>query len=259
MALVRQKQRGCDPFKLLLSPFLRRFRLCCCLLAISLVIWTCCSAFLVNTHHRPLSPPSQKQRKAKQYVRYNKRGTKQVMKAITEVRRDDLRDLNDDIFTTTRDTLTPKTDEKKEILSILRDAGITKIDADTMNLLPTWNEVTALYGDVSRTAKLFSAGLDTCRIFRDTVPAEKALVGTAGLFNSGTNAMTYYLRANLLLPDQSENQFYGILTQVPWDKHFLASLRHNYTASKHYEQYNEKYVLPIVVIRDPLTWLHLRQ
>lgn len=200
----------------------------------------------------------QQPRTSRQYVRYNKRGTKQVMKAIKAVHRSDLTDLNDDdIFVQPVSSSSGRVD-KREVLELLQEAGISEVDDETASLLPTWKELTDLYGDLLADQPIYTAGKETCQRFRDSVSPDRALIGTAGMFNSGTNAMTYYLRANLRMqsaPDRPKRHHDGILSQVPWDKHYFASLKHNHTA-KHFEAYTKEHVLPIVVIRDPLTWLH---
>jgi hypothetical protein len=208
----------------------------------------------------------------KQYVRYNKRGTKQVMKAIHSVHREDLTDLNDDdLFRVhdARDANSASTGEelrrsKQQVLSVLREAGIAEVDDATVQLLPTWDELTALYGKLAPDEPLHLGGTDTCSRFRALVPTEEAFLGTAGLFNSGTNAMTYYLRANLRmasstqsLPRSQRPQHHhdGILTQVPWDKHYFVSLKDKHTVPNA-QSIDKGKVLPIVTIRDPLTWWH---
>lgn len=71
---------------------------------------------------------------------------------------------------------------REELLAILEDAGVQDIDAASIAKLPTWSQVTKLYGD-----KPVVYGLETCERFRNTIPKEDASVGTAGLFNTGTN------------------------------------------------------------------------
>jgi hypothetical protein len=247
----------------LLLAKLHRFRLCWPL-SLLVTSWTL-STWVLHQHDivsRALATanpvPEVHQRTSKQYVRYNKRGTKLVMKTIHTVHRDDLKDLSDDIFAPWQgSSSTTSRHDKKEVLELLKEAGITEVDDETVALLPTWKEVTDLYGNMSADQPIYTAGLETCQRFRDSVSPENAFLGTAGMFNSGTNAMTYYLRANLKMDSvgaRPKNHHDGILTQVPWDKHYFASLKHNHTA-KHSEAYTKNHVLPIVVIRDPLTWM----
>jgi hypothetical protein len=196
----------------------------------------------------------------KQYTRYNRKKTKLVMKPIHEVHRKDLVDLiDDDDYASNRnntDTVLDILDSKSEILDVLRKAGIAHVDNETVALLPTWNDVENLYGSVAEDRPLFISGHHTCAQFRYHTKSEDAMIGTAGLFNSGTNAMTYYLRANLRIgPENAVKRHHGILSQLPWDKHYLPSLRYNHTA-QHMESVSREHVLPIVLIRDPFTWVH---
>lgn len=245
---------------------LHRFHVWWLVAVLQVAVWTRAITRIVHyddssTHalseSAPHLTPSWQPFKSKQYVRYNKRGTKQVMKAIQSVHRVDMTDLNDDdIFTQHRSGGT--LEDKHEILELLRRVGITEVDDETADLLPTWKDVTDLYGDLSADHPIYAAGLETCQRFRDTVPPGEAFLGTAGMFNSGTNALTYYLRANLKMPSvphRDDSHHNGILTQVPWDKHYFASLRESNTADS-FEAYSKEHVLPIVIIRDPLTWLH---
>lgn len=80
---------------------------------------------------------------------------------------------------------------REPILRILREAGFDDIDEETIETLPTWDEVTKLYGDRPRIY-----GLDQCQQFRNHSDEGDHFVGTAGAFNSGTNLMSEYLIQN---------------------------------------------------------------
>jgi hypothetical protein len=191
-----------------------------------------------------------------QYVRRNKRG-KVVMKAITKVSLKDLVDLTEEdllLNANTNSSLSFKQaiQDKEPILKLLHDAGVKDLDVAVIAQLPTWSQVTKLYGDSDKPVVY---GLETCAAFRVSVPADQAYLATAGFFDTGTNALTYYMRANLVMPSHTTPGHHdGILTQVPWDKHWFSRLRNNHTANNH-EQYIKKHVLPIVTIRDPLSWM----
>lgn len=135
---------------------------------------------------------------------------------------------------------------KEPILALLRDAGVTHVDARVVRILPDWSAVESQYG-----SEPVVNGLDRCHEFR-SMKGDKFLA-PAGLFNTGTNAMTYYLRANLQIGN-NDTSHYGILTQVPWDKHWMYSLRYEHTIARH-GMFDKDRVMPIVVIRDPLTWI----
>jgi hypothetical protein len=190
-----------------------------------------------------------------QYVRRNKRG-KVVMKVITRVRLNDLVDLTQEDLLNANITASISyslaVQDKEPILKLLHDAGVKDLDVAVIAQLPTWSQVTELYGD---TGKPVVVGLETCAAFRASVPTDQAYLATAGFFDTGTNALTYYMRANLVMPFHTAPGHHdGILTQVPWDKHWFSRLRNNHTAP-HHEQYPKGNVLPIVTIRDPLSWM----
>jgi hypothetical protein len=190
-----------------------------------------------------------------QYVRRNKRG-KQVMKAIEKVSLKDLVDLREEDLPNANatDSISYKmaAQDKEPILKLLHDAGVKDLDVAVVAQLPTWSQVSKLYGDSDQPVVM---GLETCAAFRASVPADQAYLATAGFFDTGTNALTYYMRANLVMPSNTAPGHHnGILTQVPWDKHWFFRLRNNHTAPRH-EQYPKENVLPIVTIRDPLSWM----
>jgi len=147
------------------------------------------------------------------------------------------------------------------ILQMLHDAGVS-IAPDVLYALPTWEEFQNLYGGDSDNRRgkndnesdddgPVAIGLETCRVFRDTVPAESRYVGVAGQQNSGTTALSRYLSLNLMMRD-NPNPLRGIMPGVPWMKHGWASLRES-------EQFtfvtDRRYVFPVVIIRDPYYWM----
>jgi hypothetical protein len=191
-----------------------------------------------------------------QYVRRNKRG-KVVMKAITKVSLKDLVDLTEEdlLLNANSNSSTSHAmaiQDKEPILKLLHNAGVKDLDVAVIAQLPTWSQVTKLYGDSDKPVVY---GLETCAAFRASIPADQAYLATAGFFDTGTNALTYYMRANLVMPSHTTAGHHdGILTQVPWDKHWFSRLRDNHTADNN-KQYTKKHVLPIVTIRDPLSWM----
>jgi hypothetical protein len=190
---------------------------------------------------------------AQQYIRHNKRG-KIVMRKIDKVQIGDLIDITDDVLLRRANKKEPvhgkaskdSNNNKEPILQLLRDAGITEgIDIPTQNMLPTWKEVQELYYQSTEGPIV----IGTC----DHIVLSKKLLGVAGLFNSGTNTLTYYLRANFVQPMFLNESHQGILTQVPWGKHWFQSLRHEHTVD-FMASLDKSQVVPIVVIRDPYTW-----
>lgn len=100
-------------------------------------------------------------------------------------------------------------------------------------------------------------GLETCEEFRRKA-GTNAQVGLAGLFNTGTNALNTNLQNNLGIPNNTINEHIkrgiynrnGFWTEVPWWKHnVLTSEYRNRTT-------NKESWMPIVMVRDPLFWLH---
>ena len=91
----------------------------------------------------------------------------------------------------------PSTMGKEPILQLLRDAGVADdLDAETLASLPSWEEVTALYGPAP-----VLHGLETCATFRASGrdPGEH-LLGVAGTFNTGTNLLAELLIHNCEMP-----------------------------------------------------------
>jgi hypothetical protein len=74
-------------------------------------------------------------------------------------------------------------DARKEILDLISEARV-KIDlvndADMVRELPTWEEVTSLYGK-----EPVIYGLDQCEVFRQSSDPADHFVSTAGTFNTG--------------------------------------------------------------------------
>jgi hypothetical protein len=232
------------------------------------VLTALCGCMIVLTVRRLLVAPKELQGvdtssmvapppliRSAQYVRRNKRG-KIVMKQIKKVSLKDLLDLTEEDLLNTNTTASISyalaAQDKEPILKLLHDAGVKDLDVAVVAQLPTWSQVTKLYGDSDKPVVV---GLETCAAFRASVPANQAYLATAGFFDTGTNALTYYMRANLVMPSHTAPGHHnGILTQVPWDKHWFFRLRNNHTAPNH-EQYAKQNVLPIVTIRDPLSWM----
>lgn len=149
--------------------------------------------------------------------------------------------------------------ERKEILSLLNDAGVIVEDATTdIYQLPTWRQVTDLYGP-----KPIILGLDRCATFRDQVEQHHRFIGIAGNFNSGTTAYGMSLQSNCRFPhhNESSSQYFsndkvsnvhGMLSQVPWAKHKMAIYKYNHTILFNVPK---EHVLPVVLVRDPFYWM----
>jgi hypothetical protein len=104
-------------------------------------------------------------------------------------------------------------------------------------------KITNLYGN-----DVIIYGKDKCTEYQSTIRHEDRIVGVAGLFNTGTNYLDKLLEYNL------QSMEHPHLWQIPWGKHRMAYVKWNHTAPgmKHYNKTN---VLPVVVIRDPYSWM----
>lgn len=111
--------------------------------------------------------------------------------------------------------------------------------------------ITAMYG-----AGLIIDGLEACERFQArTSYLRRAAV--AGLFNSGTNFMTQVFRKNCVMPRSAcrSKECLGYPFQVPWGKHNPPDWRHGNHTVPSLAQFNRSEILPVVVIKDPLTWM----
>jgi hypothetical protein len=159
--------------------------------------------------------------------------------------------------------------DKSKILRLLKAAGIASIDNETINQLPEWSHLTSTYGPLV-TPVIF--GLDTCPKFKYMRDPEYSFIAPAGAFNTGTNLLSVLLQANCGFPTglnrteskvtykKGRHRYFkdqGIQWQVPWGKHVQPSessgLRHKANLITRY--IDPRAVLPVVVIKDPYTWL----
>jgi hypothetical protein len=113
----------------------------------------------------------------------------------------------------------PKLNEqegKEHILSIFKEAGVV-LDETLIAQLPTWSEVQAAVGDHP-----YILGLEKCADFREKVPAVERMLGSSGMFNTGTNLVTHLLKQNCQIPERLEKygpkasrEDWGMRWQVP--------------------------------------------
>jgi len=137
---------------------------------------------------------------------------------------------------------------------ILIQAGV-EVTPDLKAKLPSAQEVEALYGP-----RPIIHGLDTCQAFRDAVLPEDRFIAPAGMFNTGTNLMSEFLQANCAISEKMAKygkERKGMRFQVPWGKHTPVSWRLHHTAEAlgNETELIQEHVLPIVVIKDPYTWM----
>lgn len=136
---------------------------------------------------------------------------------------------------------------KERLLLQLKDAGYLAISRDSLQQLPTWDQVVQLYGDSPKIV-----GLDTCEIFRNTIDPRKGFPAPAGPFNSGTNLLSGLLWRNCAFPKlRRKLDHYGKRWQVNYGKHQPPRTR----AYHHlWKSINNTIELPVVAVRDPYSW-----
>ena len=74
------------------------------------------------------------------------------------------------------------------VIDYFRMAGV-ELDKDSIKSLPTWSQIESLIGK-----KPVFRGLETCPTFRQNVPPLSRMLGSAGMFNSGTNLVTRLMK-----------------------------------------------------------------
>lgn len=138
------------------------------------------------------------------------------------------------------------------VVSLAKAQGIPLRD------LPQWSDVTSQYGKGPR---IF--GLETCQTYRQNVPELHRMLGSAGLFSTGTNLVTHLLKQNCYLEARrhhygmnASKQDLGMRWQVPWGKHTPAHYREKHRTELA-KGLNSTEVLPIVTIRHPWRWMQV--
>lgn len=140
----------------------------------------------------------------------------------------------------------------------LLNAGVSEERLEQMrSKLPNWADIEQQYG-----SKPIIHNLDSCSAYQALVPAQKRVLGAAGMFNTGTNLVTQLLKQNCYIPqravlygtDATKEQL-GIRWQVPWGKHTPAHYKYRHAASDKAAMINTEDVLPIVTIRHPYRWI----
>jgi hypothetical protein len=136
---------------------------------------------------------------------------------------------------------------KERLLAILLRTGRDDISFDDCAMLPRWDEVASLYGD-----EPVVIGLETCGRFRSNVQEWnrtgkliEPLVRVAGLFNTGTNALTQSLALNTKDFDGAFDLQAGkhVPPKAIWKSTFAVEMEKRLR------------VLPVVLVRDPFRWM----
>ena len=65
--------------------------------------------------------------------------------------------------------------------------------------LPTWKQVRDVVGESP-----VILGLESCQAYRDKVPPLERMLGSSGMFNTGTNLITRLLKENCEIPERQE-------------------------------------------------------
>lgn len=87
---------------------------------------------------------------------------------------------------------------KERVWRTLLEAGVAESTLRQYHdQLPTWDQVTEQYGN-----QPILLGLESCKIFRRSVPAIRRMLGAAGLFSTGTNLVTALLKQNCYIPER---------------------------------------------------------
>ncbi len=74
--------------------------------------------------------------------------------------------------------------ETNRVLDYFSRAGV-ELDEESLRKLPTWEEIESLIGE-----EPVLLGLERCEDFRKNVPPLRRMLGSAGMFNSGTNLVS---------------------------------------------------------------------
>ena len=116
---------------------------------------------------------------------------------------------------------------RARVVRLLQNAGVTDLSANIVRLLPTWQQITDLYGSHPRIlvhppSQRHDNQTDHCTTFRAMVPPERRLLGSAGMFSTGTNLVTTLLKKNCYIPQRAalygrnaSKELLGIRWQVP--------------------------------------------
>ncbi len=134
-----------------------------------------------------------------------------VYKPITSIKKEDLDKMGitgDNNQANTVDVTYEEAIKGRErLVDIIHEAGIEDIDVASILSLPLDSAVNKLYGDTP-----VVLGLERCHEFRTNhfkFPQWDASLGTAGLFNTGTNPFAMYLEQNCKMPKNKSDKHGG--------------------------------------------------
>lgn len=142
------------------------------------------------------------------------------------------------------------------VFEYFREAGVKLDDDVARRRLPSWSQIEALIG-----GNPVILGLDRCNDFRNNVSPLRRMLGSSGMFNSGTNLITRLMKENCVIPERYDKwgpdgtkEEYGIRWQCPWGKHTPVKFKYEHTAPKN-ENVTKDDCLPVVTIRNPFDWM----
>ncbi|CAB9516556.1 expressed unknown protein [Seminavis robusta] len=143
------------------------------------------------------------------------------------------------------------------VLKVFAQAGIPPLNNTVIETLPTWEQIVRVIGP-----RPVIGGLDTCEAFKQTVPAVERMLGSSGMFNTGTNLVTHLLKNNCKIPERVEKygidasrEAHGMRWQVPWGKHSPAKYKAEHSTEMA-KAINKEWIMPVVTIRHPYSWMH---
>ena len=151
---------------------------------------------------------------------------------------------------------------KEQLLGMLleMDLDIYAVDEDTWKSVPQWKDIQAVHGQ-----EPVIHGLDTCKPYRDTIPAHRRRVGIAGMFNTGTNLLAILLQHNCGIPERIElegrRRGHGMEWQVPWGKHtpeYIGRLQYKVHAKRGaaFHKMDQEDIMVAAMVRHPHDWIN---
>lgn len=137
--------------------------------------------------------------------------------------------------------------DKEPLLQVIAAAGVS-LTTDLCRTLPSWENVTKLYGKGP-----IIEGLDSCNAYRDLIQTRgaKPRPKIAGLWNTGTTALSKSFNINMELYSDNESIAFPTVT---WGKHTVLRYKYNVTWPRGNKE-DRDLILPVVIVRDPYRWM----
>ena len=145
--------------------------------------------------------------------------------------------------------------DDKSVIEWMKEVAELDLTPEMEEQLPTWPQIREVVGNGP-----VILGLNSCPKFREMVPPLERMLGSAGMFNTGTNLVTHLLKRNCEIPERRElsgpnksKESYGMRWQVPWGKHTPAKFRKLHSTKKA-AAIQKEYILPVITVRHPYSW-----